>query len=461
MKNIKEKWHNWKFSHPQRAFVVVCIIWFSLALVVSFLLFICIWFTSAKHHLFPIEAANARYMLSALAQSQAAIIAIIITLSLIAVQLAASAYSPRFITTFRANLAMWVLVGLYVFAISLDIFVLIFLKTEVRKMNQAMNQSMVSQSSILSLDSISLSHELLVSFTFCLGIVTFLALVPYMGRITALLEPVKNIERLAEDAKYKIEAQAITGEDVQPLMDVIHGAVERCQLDTARRGLNQLNEIIEEALNKDTPKENTWKSDFFTEYLSKHLKYVCKWFKRAEDEVSIINFITVLGKKGRKTVENNRNDAASYVVGLLASLGKSAADNSLKDTTQEAVASLSVVGKAAMNAAMNNGVGFKDTTGRVISALGVVINKAVTRGKDLEGVAEQAVSSIIDLATAAMTKGEDFEGIVSDSLALLSKLNNTIVENGFFLFESQNKDVEVIRLCNNLKEQLKKDPSTV
>jgi uncharacterized membrane protein len=42
-------------------------------------------------------------MLSAVVQTQAAIIAIVITLTLIAVQLTASAYSPRVIDIFKKN----------------------------------------------------------------------------------------------------------------------------------------------------------------------------------------------------------------------------------------------------------------------------------------------------------------------------------------------------------------------
>jgi uncharacterized membrane protein len=44
---------------------------------------------------FKIDDTSAHYLLSALVQSLAAIIAIVVTLTLVAVQLTASAYSPR------------------------------------------------------------------------------------------------------------------------------------------------------------------------------------------------------------------------------------------------------------------------------------------------------------------------------------------------------------------------------
>jgi len=50
---------------------------------------------------FTIADDIARYLLSALVQSLAAIIAIVVTLTLVAVQLTASAYSPRVIDIFK------------------------------------------------------------------------------------------------------------------------------------------------------------------------------------------------------------------------------------------------------------------------------------------------------------------------------------------------------------------------
>lgn len=47
------------------------------------------------------DVDSARYMLSALIQSEAAIVALVVTLSLVAVQLAAQAYSARVIEVFR------------------------------------------------------------------------------------------------------------------------------------------------------------------------------------------------------------------------------------------------------------------------------------------------------------------------------------------------------------------------
>ena len=72
-------------------------------------------------NLFPpnLNPDSARYMLSALVQSEAAIFAIVVTLSLVAVQLAAASYSPRLIGLFQKTRYFWFFVILYIIAIVL------------------------------------------------------------------------------------------------------------------------------------------------------------------------------------------------------------------------------------------------------------------------------------------------------------------------------------------------------
>ncbi|MFQ6119549.1 MAG: hypothetical protein ACE5KE_06660, partial [Methanosarcinales archaeon] len=60
------------------------------------------------------DLTNIRYMLSALIQSEAAIIAIVITLSLVAVQLTASSYSSRVMVIFRDSPDLWFLMFSYI-----------------------------------------------------------------------------------------------------------------------------------------------------------------------------------------------------------------------------------------------------------------------------------------------------------------------------------------------------------
>ncbi len=106
VKTIKKKVHDWESRNPRGARIFEYIFLFNLVLLV-------VTYVFAHLDPFHTEPTSARYMLSALIQSQAAIVAIVVSLTLIAVQLTASAYSPRVIRIFRDNPDMWLLLGLY------------------------------------------------------------------------------------------------------------------------------------------------------------------------------------------------------------------------------------------------------------------------------------------------------------------------------------------------------------
>ncbi len=67
------------------------------------------------------DVDSARYMLSALVQGEAAIVALVVTLSLVAVQLAAQSYSARVIEMFRRTPDLWALQNPLMFCTLVDV----------------------------------------------------------------------------------------------------------------------------------------------------------------------------------------------------------------------------------------------------------------------------------------------------------------------------------------------------
>lgn len=63
------------------------------------------------------EGANRLYLLSAIAQSLAAILAVLVTLTLVSAQLAASSYTPRIVWVKIKDPWFWVAVGVYIITI--------------------------------------------------------------------------------------------------------------------------------------------------------------------------------------------------------------------------------------------------------------------------------------------------------------------------------------------------------
>ncbi len=124
------------------------------------------------------DVDSARYMLSALIQSEAAIVALVVTLSLVAVQLAAQSYSARVIEVFKKTPDLWILMGIYGIAIFYGLGVL-----------KMIENPLVGRQSNLE------GH---IAFSYYLGVFAFVALVPYMWKMFEMLKPSTVIDMLAE-----------------------------------------------------------------------------------------------------------------------------------------------------------------------------------------------------------------------------------------------------------------------
>ncbi len=72
----------------------------------------------------PIDSNSARTLLSTLASSQVSIIAIVIALTLVAIQIVAEAYSLRAVEVFRWDGNFWIILFIYIISIIYDVLLL-------------------------------------------------------------------------------------------------------------------------------------------------------------------------------------------------------------------------------------------------------------------------------------------------------------------------------------------------
>ena len=234
-RNIKKKIRDWKPRHLLAAifsvYVFLLVLWF-MSFIPAFR-----WF-----NLFNTEATSARYMLSALVQAQAAIVAIVISLTLIAVQFTASAYSPRVIDIFKSpkqNPDFWILIGFYGVSI---FYGLLLLKLVEGATGELVNQSAIWPSFY---PLISLEHG--VSMAYWLGIFTFIILVPYLWNILDLLKPENIINRLKIDIT-KDTLLNSEEDPIQPITDIVHGSIMKYDIATTRVGLKAVTERVIEII---------------------------------------------------------------------------------------------------------------------------------------------------------------------------------------------------------------------
>ena len=449
--------HDWWMSFESRHLWTARLIVYSSCLagvvLVCFILF-------RNFNLFHTDVTSARYMLSALVQSQAAIVAIVITLTLIAVQLTASAYSPRVIDIFKKNPDMWILLGCYGVSIIYGLFLL--------KMVEGTEDEVVSQSAIWTLGSVTISFESCVSMAYWLGAFTFVALFPYMLDVIRLLKPESIIKRLAiEITKDKFLNKK--EHPLQPIMDIIHGSIMKYDLETTRIGLKEVTERVTEIIDFEGEKE-------ISGHFCKHLERVGKLAVSKTDEESITEVIENFEVFGKSTAEKGLQGATAQTAEFLYGVGVTAAEKGLAVATWREVESLEAVGKAAVEKSLEKAtpqvalylghfgkstaekglvgetrqiawtleaVGvtavekrFESAAKKVAMSLGAV-GKAATK-KGLESATQRVVESLEALGrTAAEKRLKDVAREAAKYLAELTILSEEIVKTAIHDYESK------------------------
>jgi len=371
-------------------------------------------------NLFHTDVNSARYMLSALVQSQAAIVAIVITLTLIAVQLTASAYSPRVIRIFRNNPDMWLLLGCYGVSIFYGFIVL--------KLVEGAEGEAVSQSVIWTLGFVSISFEFCVSMAYWLGAFTFVALFPYMWNIIGLLKSENIIKRLAiEISRGKI---LNSKEDpIQPILDIIHGSIMKYDLETTRVGLEGVTDWAIEGINSDDKRHQEASADF-----CHHLRRVGYLAARIGDEEPIVDVIRNLATFMKSQAEKKLEYASMQAIYSIGTVGETAVKKGLEYATWQAAWCLGDVGETALNEGFNKGAA------DAAWYLGKVGKIAAKKELTDEAMNVEVVSSLVTIGITALKKERSpFTPIlrVTSSLAELTLLNEEIVKTAIQNYESK------------------------
>nr|QNO56741.1 hypothetical protein HGIILDEE_00030 [Methanosarcinales archaeon ANME-1 ERB7] len=400
VKNIKNTLHDWWMSYDRKLWTACIFVYGSLLLLVvsvGVILF-------THFNLFHTEPTSARYMLSALVQSQAAIVAIVISLTLIAVQLTASAYSPRVIDIFKKNPDMWLLLGCYGVSIFYGFIVL--------KLVEGAGGEAVSQSVIWSIGRFSVSFEFYVSLAYWLGVFTFVALFPYMLNIIGLLKSGNIIKRLAtEISKDKI----LNSEEdpIQPIMDIVHGSIMKYDIATTRVGLKAVTDRVIKIINSDDEEE-------ISGHFCKHLERVGKLAVSRMDEESTKEVIGQLDFFGESTAEKGLQCATAQTAEFLSAIGVTAADKGLVVATWRAVEFLEAVGKAAADK------GLEKATWHVALSLGVFGRSTAEKG--LVGATRQIAWTLEAVGRTAA--GKRFESATKKVAISLGDVGKAAAEKG-------------------------------
>jgi hypothetical protein len=240
--------------------------------------------------LHPTDVNSARYLLSTLIQSQASIIAIVITLTLVAVQITVSTYSSRAAGIFLKSPHLYLIFLIYVFSMGFETLALQMITT---------NEGAVST-----------DLEYMISYSIWLTIFLALALIPYLKNTIDGLNPEKIAMELTKKLdKNVVISQKLTDTNLDSIFDIIHTGIKRLDLAVVKQCLESLTQKISEYASSKSPQPENFK--IFHTY-SRHLYRCAQLAINVRDEdlllVILANFQIILEDTIKLHDDNSTND---------------------------------------------------------------------------------------------------------------------------------------------------------
>jgi hypothetical protein len=310
----------------------------------------------------PTDHENALFFLSAMVTAQATIFSLVVTLTLIAIQMAAASYTPRVVDVMKKNPDMWLLLFIYLIAISFGFMAIKLVPPG--------------------------KDSILASLVLILGIYSFAILFLYLKNTIELLRPDKVVKmQIAEiNSKNIYEGKRWEDDIFQPVFDVVNASINRYDVTTTKTGLKNLSERLLEIFSFYEENSRSEKAGHITEYFCDHIRRSAIVAIRNNDEGILLEIIDILDKFGAQVADNKFEEAAGQVADLLGRIGTRAADNKLGRPTEHVA---DVLGRIGIRAADNK---LGKTTGRVIDALKKV--GLITADDKLKGATEHVADAL-------------------------------------------------------------------
>jgi hypothetical protein len=367
----------------------------------------------------PTNENNAFYFLSSMVQAQAAIVALVVSLTLIVIQMAAAFYTPRIVIIMRKNPDMWILLYIYLWAISYGFIVL---------------------KSVPPVDQ----DPHLVTWDLIIGLYTFSILFIYLINTIDLLRPDKIVTMLVDEiTPENIHEEKWEDDIMQPVFDVVHVSISRYDSTTARTGLRALSERLWEIISLYDESSRYQKAAHIAEYFCAHIDRSALVALKNNDVGILQEIIAVLAKFGTKTAEKGWDIATWKVVEALETIGTKTAEKEWDMTTWRLVEHLKYIGIDAAEKRLElttwgvvealETIGTKTAekewefpTLKVVEALETIGTKTAEKAWQIPTL--RVVGALKKIFTRAAEKGLD--GITAGVAGALEKIDTKAVEKG-------------------------------
>lgn len=362
------------------------------------------------------DVDSARYMISALIQSEAAILAIVVTLSLVAVQQTSSSYSTRVINIFRRNPDFLILMLTYISAIIFGSWVL----------------KQIPHSNY------NLSLERYIWIVYSLSIFALLALWPYIMNTLEMFKPTKIIELLSKEMSFSkinnaidLENNDITDEygqiqlindSIQPIVDVLQGSMMKYDYETTRYGLK----IIEKktyGILKDKKCDGNYKPKIASRIII-HVETIGIVAARQQMEKTVEHVASILGQFGTFMITDDVKYISSDLISSLKKIGKIAVIQEMEDATSTVISSLKDVAKTAIDNEL------EDDTRKVMTSIKEIGLSNITSDHISYFVLDSVSESLEEIITKVAKKwGKEWKKDIWHGILALQSIGFKLIED--------------------------------
>ena len=300
--------------------------WKSLFVYVFFIFLILLVFSSSLVNIS--QDKNTLDIIKLLVSSESTIIAIVITLSLVAVQLASSSYSNRVMDIFQKSHSFWSIVLLYIVAILIGLITLILAQD---------NQNTFLLGKLTLID-------------YYLGIVSIAALIPFIWITFDLLKPSTVINRLKKginkDRILECIANEANDDPTQPIIDIIQSSLLKYDNNTVKQGLDSINNSFEDIINNNLSNQEKNK---IIRYFSKHFNRISNLAIAEMDEESLSLIIKIFLENGVLSSKwEYENEIFQISISFITNISKVSVDKNMRVIGKELAIYLGELGAVAV-----------------------------------------------------------------------------------------------------------------
>lgn len=267
-------------------------------------------------------------MLGILVTSEAAIFALVVSVSLITIQLAASSYSVRIIDIFLEDSYFKNTIFIFILLILYELFLLMGIQYKLLEQY----------------------IDLLLASTYISAIILFYFLVLYIENTMNLLKPNMLLDTLEQKTVlWTISKDDQPGDEndlLLPITDMIIGSLKRYDESTLRYGIEKLKRILINLINNNRTNTIRHRMRYFIVY---HFNHLIRFALERRDEYAANSLFLNAGKIGEAAIETDDLEEITLgILDLLKEFGKVSAKQKLSLVISEIPPIIEEIGLCAM-----------------------------------------------------------------------------------------------------------------